>query len=329
MLACPARQHEAVAVGPVRVGRGVAQEARPEHVGHRRRAHRRARMTGVRLLDAIDGERADGVDGELVEVGGEGHAFDSVGRCRWQGGNDIVGPGPAILPGCRRSGVRVEPRHRSVVVLGDLVLDVVLATSRPLQASSDVPGAVSFVQGGSAANTARWVARLGARSILIAAVGRDATGRALVEAVRVGRGGRPCLADRRRPDWAHRRAGGTQWRTELRPGSRGRRAARTRRAAGGLVRGRRRPSPAGLFAARAHGQRPVVERSSMAGPPARPSASTWLRSGRSCPAAAGRPARCIDRGRRRTSSLPPPRRPRHCSGWSRWRISSGSPRSRP
>jgi ribokinase len=70
------------------------------------------------------------------------------------------------------------------VVLGDLVLDVVLAPARPLQAASDVPGRVALVQGGSAANTARWVARLGARAILIAAVGRDATGRALVNAVR-------------------------------------------------------------------------------------------------------------------------------------------------
>jgi len=71
-----------------------------------------------------------------------------------------------------------------VVVLGDLVLDVVIAPARPLQASSDVPGRVALVQGGSAANTARWVARLGGRGILIAAVGRDATGRSLVKAVR-------------------------------------------------------------------------------------------------------------------------------------------------
>jgi sugar/nucleoside kinase (ribokinase family) len=71
-----------------------------------------------------------------------------------------------------------------VVVLGDLVLDVVIAPARPLQASSDVPGRVTLVQGGSASNTARWVARLGARGVLIAAVGRDATGRSLVEAVR-------------------------------------------------------------------------------------------------------------------------------------------------
>jgi sugar/nucleoside kinase (ribokinase family) len=70
------------------------------------------------------------------------------------------------------------------VVLGDLVLDVVLAPSQPLEAGSDVPGRVALVQGGSAASTARWLGRLGARSSLIAAVGRDETGRALVKAIR-------------------------------------------------------------------------------------------------------------------------------------------------
>jgi ribokinase len=71
-----------------------------------------------------------------------------------------------------------------IVVLGDLMLDVVLAPDRPFEQGTDVPGHVSLVQGGSAANTARWLARLGARTTLIAAVGRDAAGRALVEAVR-------------------------------------------------------------------------------------------------------------------------------------------------
>ena len=70
------------------------------------------------------------------------------------------------------------------MVLGDLVLDVVLAPARQLAASSDVPGRVALVQGGSAANTARWVARLGARASLISAVGRDATGRSLVAVLR-------------------------------------------------------------------------------------------------------------------------------------------------
>jgi len=72
-------------------------------------------------------------------------------------------------------------------VVGDLILDVVLAPSRPLETGSDVPGRVSLVQGGSAANVARWLGRLGANSSLIAAVGRDATGRALVKAVRSDR----------------------------------------------------------------------------------------------------------------------------------------------
>ena len=64
------------------------------------------------------------------------------------------------------------------------MIDVVLAPTRPLEHGTDVPGRVTLVQGGSAANTARWLARLGARTSLIAAVGRDPAGRALVEAVR-------------------------------------------------------------------------------------------------------------------------------------------------
>lgn len=64
------------------------------------------------------------------------------------------------------------------------MLDVVLAPDGPLGSGTDVPGRVTLTQGGSAANTARWLGRLGARSTLIAAVGRDAAGRALVAAIR-------------------------------------------------------------------------------------------------------------------------------------------------
>ena len=67
-------QHEAVAVRPGRVRRGVAEVTRPQRVGHRRHAHRRARVPGVRLLDAVDREGADRVDRQLVElVRGDGH----------------------------------------------------------------------------------------------------------------------------------------------------------------------------------------------------------------------------------------------------------------
>jgi ribokinase len=69
-------------------------------------------------------------------------------------------------------------------VLGDLMLDVVLAPARALESGTDVPGRVLLRQGGSAANTARWLARLGARATFVTAVGRDREGRALVDALR-------------------------------------------------------------------------------------------------------------------------------------------------
>ena len=72
----------------------------------------------------------------------------------------------------------------SVIVLGDLMLDVVLAPERPLEQGTDVPGRVMLRQGGSAASTARWLGRLGARVQLITAVGRDPAGGALLAAVR-------------------------------------------------------------------------------------------------------------------------------------------------
>jgi sugar/nucleoside kinase (ribokinase family) len=85
----------------------------------------------------------------------------------------------AVMPALPRRGPAASsPR---VVVLGDLMLDVVLAPARPFETGTDVPGTVALRQGGSAANTARWLARLGVATTLIAAVGRDAAGRALVE----------------------------------------------------------------------------------------------------------------------------------------------------
>lgn len=73
-------------------------------------------------------------------------------------------------------GRRASP---GVAVLGDLVLDVVVAPGRPLERGTDVPGRVLLRQGGSAATTARWLARLGARTTLVCAIGRDGVGRAL------------------------------------------------------------------------------------------------------------------------------------------------------
>jgi sugar/nucleoside kinase (ribokinase family) len=60
------------------------------------------------------------------------------------------------------------------------VLDVVMHASAPIESGTDVPGRVEIRQGGSAANVARWLARLGARSQLVCAIGRDGAGRSLV-----------------------------------------------------------------------------------------------------------------------------------------------------
>jgi ribokinase len=74
------------------------------------------------------------------------------------------------------------PRPR-IVVIGDLLVDVVLAPTVELLAGTDVPGRVMLRQGGSATTTARWLGRGGARVSLVASVGRDAAGRALVRTV--------------------------------------------------------------------------------------------------------------------------------------------------
>ncbi len=66
-----------------------------------------------------------------------------------------------------------------MLVLGDLVLDVVMQASAPIESGTDVPGRVEIRQGGSAANVARWLARLGIRSQLVCAIGRDGAGRSL------------------------------------------------------------------------------------------------------------------------------------------------------
>ena len=83
-----------------------------------------------------------------------------------------------------RSHVHGRPRPPSVAALGDLVLDVSATLREPIANGSDAPAVVRFRQGGSAANTARMVARLGGTAALVAAVGRDAWGAALVRSLR-------------------------------------------------------------------------------------------------------------------------------------------------
>ena len=55
------RQHEAVAVGPVRIGRVVPQVIAPQHLGDVGHAHRHAGMAGIGLLHGVHRQRADRV----------------------------------------------------------------------------------------------------------------------------------------------------------------------------------------------------------------------------------------------------------------------------
>lgn len=63
-----------------------------------------------------------------------------------------------------------------VLVVGDLLVDVVARPEGPLRVGSDTAAQVRLAGGGSAANTACWIAAAGGSAALLAAVGDDALG---------------------------------------------------------------------------------------------------------------------------------------------------------
>ncbi|HWJ63614.1 MAG TPA: PfkB family carbohydrate kinase [Acidimicrobiales bacterium] len=63
-----------------------------------------------------------------------------------------------------------------VLVVGDLMVDVVVAHQEPIAIGSDTPARVRLAGGGSAANTACWLAALGEAPHLMAARGDDGFG---------------------------------------------------------------------------------------------------------------------------------------------------------
>ncbi|MEP7378833.1 MAG: PfkB family carbohydrate kinase [Chloroflexota bacterium] len=75
----------------------------------------------------------------------------------------------------------VRPR---LVTIGDLTLDIVVRQSAGIESGTDVPAAISFRVGGSAANTARAFARLGGASVFVGAVGDDRLAAALASALK-------------------------------------------------------------------------------------------------------------------------------------------------
>jgi ribokinase len=67
--------------------------------------------------------------------------------------------------------------------LGDLMVDVVARLFGPLAEGSDSPGVISYVGGGSAANTAAWLTRVAETAVFIGAIGDDPAGQAQVESL--------------------------------------------------------------------------------------------------------------------------------------------------
>jgi ribokinase len=67
--------------------------------------------------------------------------------------------------------------------LGDLMVDVVARLFGPLAEGSDSPGVISYVGGGSAANTAAWLSRVGETTTFIGAIGDDPAGQSQIESL--------------------------------------------------------------------------------------------------------------------------------------------------
>jgi sugar/nucleoside kinase (ribokinase family) len=73
---------------------------------------------------------------------------------------------------------------QQVIVVGDVMVDVVARLAAPVAPGSDAPARITFHGGGSAANTAAWLAAAGARPILVGRVGDDPAGRAAAAELR-------------------------------------------------------------------------------------------------------------------------------------------------
>jgi sugar/nucleoside kinase (ribokinase family) len=79
-----------------------------------------------------------------------------------------------------------------VVVVGDVAVDVLVEARSPAVAGADVPARIRMRAGGAGANTAAWLAHLGADVTLVARVGDDPAGHAAADDLRSA-GVRPVL----------------------------------------------------------------------------------------------------------------------------------------
>ena len=67
----PRGKYESVAIGPLGVMRIVPEVPVPKYIRHSGRTHGHSRMSGVRFLDAVHRECADGIDRQSIEIVGD------------------------------------------------------------------------------------------------------------------------------------------------------------------------------------------------------------------------------------------------------------------
>src|SRR4051794_31096734 len=87
-----------------------------------------------------------------------------------------------------------------VLVVGDIVTDVLAAHPAPLAAGADTAARIRVTGGGSAANTAAWLAAEGVPVALVGVAGGDAAGDERLAELR--RAGVDCTSVRRAADAA-------------------------------------------------------------------------------------------------------------------------------
>lgn len=71
-------------------------------------------------------------------------------------------------------------QQRPIGVIGDLVWDVLVKPDTQLQLGGDTSGQILMTPGGSAANVATWIARLGGDVVFMGSVGQDVSGDLLI-----------------------------------------------------------------------------------------------------------------------------------------------------
>lgn len=86
-----------------------------------------------------------------------------------------------------------------VICIGDIMTDIVARLPGPLAVASDTPSGVAFLGGGSAANTACWLAAAGVTAVFVGRVGDDERGRVAFRALQAAGVHPAVMVDRRNP----------------------------------------------------------------------------------------------------------------------------------